>query len=179
MATRAQIDAIVTKMQGTRDLSPGGIAAMKELAASLQELTAVKTSDQLEIGTAYADVTDTGLPVVAYGVYAFDFRLILDADATTTGIYASVNGPASPASVHYTLTYWNATPATASMIATAYDTAATHVNSQGTSQAIYVVNGILRNGANAGTLIARACREAVGSGPNARAGSFGRAIRLA
>ena len=178
MPTKAQLDAIITKMQGSQDLSPGGISALKELAFGLNELTSLKESDQLELGTSYVDVTGTGIPVSAYGVYAFDYRLILDSDATTTAIFSAVNGPASPLSIHYTVTYWTATLVTTSQLATAYDTVGTHANSNGTTQAIYVVNGILRNGPNPGTLIARACREAVGSGPNARAGSFGRARKL-
>lgn len=52
------------------------------------------------------------------------------------------------------------------------DTASTASN--GATRAVFKVEGILRNGANAGTLIARAKREAVGTGPNVRAGSFGR-----
>lgn len=132
-----------------------------------------KTADQTAIGAAFADVTGMGFTVEANTVYSFEYHLIMDADATTTGIYAAVNGPASPTSINYTLTYWSASLATAEQLAVAYDTACTHVNSQGTTPAIYVIRGILRNGANAGTLIARAGREAVGSGPNVRTGSYG------
>jgi hypothetical protein len=132
-----------------------------------------KTADQTAIGAAYADVTGMGFAVAANTAYAFEYHLIMDADATTTGIYAAVNGPAAPTSINYTLTYWLSSLAPSGQFAVAYDTAGAHVTSQGAAQAIYVVSGILRNGANAGTLIARAGREAVGSGPNVRAGSYG------
>lgn len=140
---------------------------------------AYKAADQTAIGTSFADVTDTGLAVVALGVYQFEFQLIADADAATTGIDVSCNGPASPTALYYTATYWTSVTATAVLNATSYNTDPSNTGSSGTRRAIYTVAGILLNGANAGTLIARIKREAVGSGPNVRAGSFGRVRRLA
>jgi len=130
------------------------------------------------MGTAYADVTGTGLAVLASKSYAFEFVLICDADAITTGIDVSCNGPLSPTSINYEVVYWTAATGRTERNATAYDFNTASVGSGGTARAIYRVSGILRNGPNAGTLIARAKREAVGSGPNVRAGSYGRLTPL-
>lgn len=142
------------------------------------EVFALKTSDQTAIGTSFADVTGTGLSVDVNKAYAFEFVLLCDADATTTGIDVSCNGPASPSSIHYEVVFWTSGTARTERGFTVYngDTASTASN--GTSQRVYRVCGVLRNGANAGTLIARAKREAVGTGPNVRAGSYGRLTPL-
>lgn len=145
--------------------------------AALERLlpqTVLKTSDQTGIGTAFADVTRLGFEVEANVDYHFEFYVLADSDATTTGIDLSVNGPAAPTQLDYEVTSWSS--ATAQRIAgeSAYDTVTTpNVNSNGATRRQYKIIGTLRNGANAGTLIPRAKREAVGSGPNVRAGSHG------
>ena len=148
--------------------------------ALLQSVVALKTSDQTAIGTAYADVTGTGLAVAANTTYAFEFYIIADADATTTGIDVACNGPAGATSINYTQTVWNSANPTAMVekSAAAYDSDTASTVSQGTARAIYRVAGILVNGATAGTLIARTKREAVGTGPNVRAGSYGILTKL-
>jgi hypothetical protein len=178
---------------GIASLSSGGLLTRKSITASSLGTTIVpfnldanivtlvylnrrrmayKTADQTGIGTSFADVTGLGFSVAAGLNYAFEYNLIMDADATTTALFAAVNGPASPTSIYYTLTYWTSAPASAEFTAAAYDAVPTHSQSQGTARSIYVVKGILRNGANAGTLIPRASREAGGSG-NVRIGSYG------
>jgi hypothetical protein len=134
---------------------------------------AYKTADQTLIGTAFADVTSTGLAVSANKAYAFKFIIIADADATTTGIDISCNGPASPTAITYTQGYWTSATAYTERGGVAYDTNTASTASNGTARRVFVVEGVLQNGANAGTLIARAKREAVGTGPNVRAGSYG------
>lgn len=139
---------------------------------------AFKSSDQTLIGTSYTDVTGTGLSVEASTSYAFEFNIIADADATTTGIDISCNGPASPTSIHYTAGYWTSATAYTERGQTAYDANTASTGSNGTAQKIFTVKGILRNGANAGTLMARIKREAVGTGPNVRAWSYGLLYKL-
>jgi hypothetical protein len=139
---------------------------------------AYKSSDQTAIGTAYADVTSTGLSVAANTSYGFEFYIIADADATTTGIDVSVNGPASPTRISYDVLLWTGATGTVWRGGTAYDTDWAQGNSAGTAERMYLVKGVIVNGANAGTLIARIKREAVGSGPNVRAGSFGRLWKI-
>ncbi len=142
-------------------------------------IVAYKSADQTAIGTSFVDVSNTGIAVEASKSYRFEFWLLLDSDATTTGIDVSVNGPASPTAVHYEVVVWSSASAQRIAGESAYDTVTTpNVNSNGATTRLYRISGILVNGANAGTLIARAKREAVGSGPNARAGSFGMAWKL-
>jgi hypothetical protein len=138
---------------------------------------AYKSSDQLTIGTAYADVAGTGLAVLASKAYAFQFVVIADADAVTTGIDLAVNGPGSPTAIVYTSTLW--TSATTQIVRpfAAYDGNPANPGSAGTTRSIYIVQGTLVNGNNAGTLIARVKRENVGSA-NVRAGSYGRLTQL-
>lgn len=139
----------------------------------LGPVLAYKATDQTAIGTAFADVTGTGLAVAANKAYAFEFVLLCDADATTTGIDVACNGPASPTAITYEQVYWTSATARTERCATAYDANTASTASNGTAVKVYRVAGVLRNGNNAGTLIARAKRENVGSGPNVRAGSYG------
>lgn len=141
-------------------------------------LFAYKSADQTLIGASFADVTSLGFPVAANTAYSFEYFIIADADATTTGIDVAVNGPSSPTAINYEQNYWTSTTVQAIAQATAYDNNTASTASNGTTQRIFRVWGILRNGANAGTLIARIKREAVGTGPNVRAGSWGRLTRL-
>jgi hypothetical protein len=113
------------------------------------------------------------LAVLANLTYAFEFFLICDADAVTTGIDVAVNGPASPTAIIYEQQYWTSVTVEAFRGAVAYDANTASTASNGATRRMFVIRGILRNGANAGTLIARVKREAVGTGPNVRAGSYG------
>lgn len=133
----------------------------------------LKTADQTLIGTAFATVTGLDLPLLANTAYQFEFGILADADATTTGIDVAVTGPASPTQLHYTLESWTSATAKAFRGATGYDDNAANANSCGATARMYVVRGIIRNGANAGNLSPRIKRENVGTGPNVRAGSYG------
>lgn len=139
----------------------------------------VKTQDQLAIGNAYADVTELGFAALAGATYAFEFYLIADSDAATTGIDVAVNGPTSPLSINYTQCYWTSATVLAERPAVAYNANTASTGSAGTIRAVYKVAGVLRNNSNPGTLIPRIKRENVGSGPNVRAGSYGVVWRLA
>ena len=141
-------------------------------------LLAYKTADQTAIGTAFADVTELGFAVEANKAYAFEYFLVCTSDATTTGIDVAVNGPSSPTALYYEQLYWTSTTVQAIAEATAYDNNTASTASNGATARIFRVWGILRNGANAGTLIPRAKREAVGSGPSVLAGSYGKLTRL-
>lgn len=171
---RAQISDALT----TLETGAAALGARVTAIEGREEVYAYKSADQTLIGTAYADVTGTGLAVAANAAYRFQFQLIADADATTTGIDVAVNGPAGFVNIQYTQSYWTSATAFTTARASLYDNNTASVTSNGTSQAVFVVEGIFVNGATAGTLIARIKREAVGSGPNVRAGSFGRLRKL-
>lgn len=146
-----------------------------QLPASIK----MKTADQTAIGTAYADVTELGFSLEANTSYMFDYTLIADADATTTGIDVAVNGPTAPTAITYEQVYWTSATARTERVAAAYDNDTASTASNGTAARIFRVRGVIRNGANAGTLIPRAKREAVGSGPNIRTGSYGILLKIA
>jgi hypothetical protein len=140
------------------------------------DIVAYKSADQTLIGAALADVTDTGLSLQANVTYQFEFYLLCDADAATTGIDVTCNGPATSI-LQYEMIYWTSTTATAVRGSNAYNTNNASTASNGATVRGYWVRGVIRPSA-AGTLIARIKREAVGTGPNVRAGSYGRARRL-
>jgi hypothetical protein len=133
---------------------------------------AIKTSDQTLIGTSFATVTGLSLALEAGKSYAFEFGLICDSDATTTGIDVAITGPASPTTLNYTAEHWTSATAKAFRGATGYDDNAASAGSCGTARRLYVMRGVIVNGVNAGNLSPRAKREAVGTGPNVRAGSY-------
>ena len=138
-----------------------------------------KTAAQTLIGTAYADITELGLPVAATTTYEFEFNIIADADAVTTGIDVAVNGPTIGAgTITYTQEYWTSATVKAIAGAIAYDNNTASTASNGTAARVFVVKGIFVTGATAGTLAARIKREAVGTGPNVRIGSWGRLTKL-
>lgn len=135
--------------------------------------TVVTSSDQLLIGTSFADITGLSFAVAANKTYHFKFVILCDADATTTGIDVAVNGPASPTFICSTSLVPNSDTAPVTRWAGAYDADTALTGSNGTSTRACIIEGVLVNGANPGNLVARIKREAVGSGPNVRAGSCG------
>lgn len=139
---------------------------------------AIKTSDQTAIGTAFATVTGLDLALQANKSYSFEFGLVCDADATTTGIDVSITGPASPTSLDYVIESWTTATAKAFRGDTVYDSNAANTGSNGATRKLFKITGVIRNGANAGNLSPRAKREAVGTGPNVRAGSYGLLVAL-
>jgi hypothetical protein len=142
-------------------------------------LLAYKTAAQTAIGTSYADVTELGFAVEANKSYAFEWHLISDANGVGTGIDVACNGPASPTLIQYDQIYWTSTTARAERGAIAYDTDTASAGSNGTAARIFIVRGVLINGANAGTLIPRAKAEAASGGTcNVRAGSWGKLTKL-
>jgi len=171
--------AIVASSNSNAIVDFGKSSCYVSLTSQLREVYAYSSSsDQTLIGTAFVDVASTGLPVIANAAYEFEFNIIADADATTTGIDVSVNGPAAPTAINYTIEYWTSATAKAFFNATAYDANTASTSSAGATRAIYSVRGVLRNGVNAGTLIGRIKREAVGTGPNVRVGTYSRSRRL-
>jgi len=185
----------ITTLQGTTGTHTTQIAALQSadtalaaadtaLAARATALEVARTRvarvtvDQLAIGTAYADVTGLVFSIEANTTYSFDFNVYADTDATTTGIDIAVNGPASPNFVNYLQGRYSTTQFYLETIATVYDldTASTGVAT--TPSRVFRCRGIVSNGPNAGNLACRIKREAVGSGPNVRVGSFGSITKL-
>jgi hypothetical protein len=134
---------------------------------------AIKTADQTGIGTAYATITGLDMALAANTAYRFEYHILVDSDAATTGIDVAVTGPASPTQIEYEVESYTSATAKAWTSFTAYDGNPANTGSGGAARRWHRIRGVIRNGANAGNLSARAKRENVGTGPNVRAGSFG------
>lgn len=159
------------------ELSGNTLYPIYYTTGSSSDTIALKTSDETNLGIVYADVAGTGLAVDANSTYEFEFNIIADSSGTTVGIDVACNGPAG-ATVNYTQGYWTSATAFTERGANTYDNNTASTASNGGSSRIFRVKGILITGIIAGTLIARAKREASGSGPNVRAGSYGRARKI-
>jgi len=151
----------------------GGTYPNPSLASGRQAPSYVrKSSDQTSIGSSFADVTGMGFSVTSGVTYAFHYFIRAKSDATTTGIDISVNGPAVTI-LTYTLVSWTGSGARLERCSDGtweFDTANT--TSAGTAVRLYEVYGIVTPSAS-GTMIPRAKREAVGSGPDVLEGSYG------
>lgn len=133
-----------------------------------------RLANDLALDTAsFADVTGLTFAILANATYEFEFVGNLTADAATTGIDVSVNGPASPTSLSFAIKGWTSSTGPYERVYTAYDSDTALSGSPGTAERAYSVKGVVQNGANAGTLAFRAKREAVGSGPTVKAGAWG------
>lgn len=132
---------------------------------------AVKATNQTGIGTSFADISNLGFSLTSGKTYRFHYQLIMQADAGTTGIDVAVSGPTTTI-LEYIVRFWGSITFEASRAYNAYDGALPQVSSNGTSPRIFEVYGIIKPSAS-GTLIPRAKREAVGSGPDCLAGSNG------
>jgi hypothetical protein len=105
----------------------------------------------------------------------FEFHIIFRSAATTTGIALAVNGPSGPAAIVVQRQIPTSLTAVTMGQARAY-------NSGAASSGVDVINadnlailqGILRNGANSGTVILRFASEVAGSTVTVRAGSMAR-----
>lgn len=138
-----------------------------------------KSSDQTSTSDTLADVTGMGFAVAANKDYFFEYDILFQATATTTGILFAINGPASPTDLAYELF----TPQTQSSVITRYERgydAGTQTASIDTANdSTYArIRGIFRNGSNAGTLILRFRCEGPSQTVSVRTGSCGRITLL-
>jgi len=136
-------------------VTPAGGAEVEQIVRT--------TGDITNSTTTFADVTGLTFAVAANTDYIFEAWLIFRSDTQTTGIKFAVNGPASPTAVviqtHIPITLVSVTQGAA----VAYDsgTASASVAVINTSYLGHVT-GIIRNGANSGTLAIRFAAETTG-----------------
>lgn len=137
------------------------------------------TADRSTTSTSYSDITDLSFAVEANTDYNFICRLVFQSAATTTGFAFSVNGPASPTFIEYTVGYQTVANATASTTLmtmrhdTAYNAMATTTSAIAASANLRAtIEGTLSNGANAGTVSLRYLSEVNGSAITVKKGSY-------
>lgn len=150
------------------------IALAAVLAASVLSQTIqvqLKSSDQTNSTTSYADVSDLTFEVGASSTYVAQWILVASSAAGTTGIQLAVNGPASPAEVTATITCFSAAGTPSTLNVNAYDTGLDLTDSAGSTRVQCSIRMTLRNGANAGVVAARVKSEVGASAITIHAGS--------
>lgn len=134
-----------------------------------------KASDQVTSVVTLADVVGLTVPVLANTAYGFMFLVVYSSAALTTGIRLEVNGPVTPAGVHYVVessvaaNAWHArhSPTAYGGAGAATATDAANVNR------LARVMGVLRTGGAGGTLALQCASEVAASAITIRAGSWG------
>jgi len=122
----------------------------------------IRLASDVTVGEAFADITGLSFAVAASTNYYFRFVTHFITDATTTGARFGVNGPASPTALRVGGFLGSGTGAMSSGSQNAYDTAILATTTgPGTTPTLGVIEGILRNGSNAGTLVLRGQAENV------------------
>ena len=136
---------------------------------------ALVAATRLVVGTVFADVTDLTFPVSANTNYRFRFLVHYTTNATTTGARFAINGPAAPTALRVGGILPNGSSAVNAGSQTAYDTAIfLGTTGPGATGVLGIIEGVLRNGINAGTLALRFAAEVTSPGQvNVLADSYG------
>jgi hypothetical protein len=149
---------------------PANLLGMRRSVMRADGMEVLRT-DVVTNSTSYGDITGLSFPVVAGGMYLFDFRFVFQSANVNTGIALAVNGPATPT----TLVYHSINPislvAVNSRSARAYD-------GPTASSAVDIVDvdcpaimwGFIRPSVN-GTVIGRVASETGGVNVTIKAGS--------
>jgi hypothetical protein len=123
------------------------------------------TANRSVTGTAFADVTDLTFPVAANTDYSFRFVVHYTTNATTTGARFAINGPASQTALRVGGLLPTGTGAMNTGSQTAYNTAIfAATTGPGATAVMGIIEGVFRNGANAGTLALRLAAEVISPG---------------
>lgn len=146
-----------------------GIATVNDLT------TVVLASDVTNnnaIANSIADVTGLSFPVVAGGIYYFEFSIFYTAAAATTGSRWSITGPGSPSKLIYASEYsLTATTTTRNAQVVSYDNpAACNATSASTGHNMADIWGWIEPTSD-GNVIARFASEVANSAIVAKAGS--------
>lgn len=127
--------------------------------------TARVTADQTVVGTTPTTVTDLTFAVAANTSYWFRFVVHYFTDATTTGARFGVTGPASPTALRVGGLLPTGTGAANYGSQTAYDTAIFNATTgPGATNVMGIIEGVFRNGSNAGNFSLRFWAEVVSPG---------------
>ena len=138
-----------------------------------------KTGDQSHALVAATNITDLSFSIVAGATYIIEAVIYVVAAATTTGVAIALNGPSAPTSVTYALISPTSATAFFSGGATAYGTLLTPSATPSTTVPhMQIFNGLVVNGANAGTLALQMGAELAAS-VTVKANSWARLTRIA
>lgn len=132
-------------------------------------------TDSTSAGVTALD--DIGIAVVANTTYVARCYIVTSTDATTTGVFLGIAGPAAATQTSGLMTYFGttsaATRAVASFNSLAFNLTVTEApDSPGTTRVVNQVYLVFRNGANNGTLQPRINTEVNTSAVTAHQGSW-------
>lgn len=135
------------------------------------ELTVRLASQQTTTSTTLVNCTGLSVSVEANTTYQIEGFIGFQSALATCGIFLSLNGPSSPTEIAYNINIPTASNAIGNRVMAAYD-AGSAVADVPTINTTYfaLLNGLLVNGPNAGTLIVRFASE-TGSTVRIQAGS--------
>ena len=135
----------------------------------------IKTADQVNSSnTSFFDVTDLVFAIAANETVVFTAYILATAAAATTGLVLAVNGPATPTLVNYAGVTTPTVTTVQGAGATAYETALvfTGVHTVTPTPTLYLLSGVVVNGATAGTVALRMRSEVSGSNATIKRGSY-------
>lgn len=112
------------------------------------------TADTSTTSTSLIDITGLNFPVLADIDYIFQFHLVHQVTAGER-LRLAVNGPASPTLIGYAIQAADTDTTAVHRSANSYDAYLQITPDAGATNRMAVVQGILRNGSNAGTLTMR------------------------
>lgn len=130
-----------------------------------------KSADQASTSTTFADVTGLTFSINAGTTYSIECNLSYLTAATTTALQVSLNGPAAPTAVRFTVETSTSATARHNASQNAYE-ANTNPASALTTALPARVAGTIENGANAGILALRMRTEVNASSVTIQRGSF-------
>jgi hypothetical protein len=150
--------------------------SQRDVNAQVNPLRA-RTSANFGASTSYQDIPGLTWYVAANTSYAFACRLAYTVTGglapTSAELFLSVNGPASPTALRYTVTTATSSTSVGSVSQTSYNTDPNHSGSGGSTALPAVIRGTFENGPNAGTFAIRALTNSIaGSTANILRGSF-------
>lgn len=183
---QADIAGLVADLAGKESAAnrgqPNGYAALgangRVPAAQLGITSLRKATDQASSATGLTDVADLGFAVEPNTDYAFTFVLAFQTAATTTGLSLSLNGPAAPIEATWMseiqLTGGASTTTAQEKALTAADSAHTTASiDAANTRRVARVEGVWRNGPNAGRVTLRFASEVANSAVTIKRGSWG------
>lgn len=168
----------VAEVVAAAPLVGGGETALHSHAGGAGEAEVIKvtTADVTNATITFADVTGLTFEMLANKTYIIEVWLIFQSSATATGAKFALNGPASEVAVvlhaviPISLSLYASSPTMASRT---YDRGTPSVSiDTANADMLAMLHGIVRNGANAGTLAVRfACEVETSPGVTVKAGS--------
>jgi len=137
--------------------------ALLSLDLDLRQEEKVTTATQTITSAAYVDLTGLTVPIDANRNYWFKALIFFITSAATEGMAFSVNGPSAPTSLRYQVKMLTSLTAFAVRTPTTYDDSAAAGTGPGATVWTAEIEGLIVNGANAGTLALRGRSETGGA----------------